>query len=304
MDCLVIGGTGLLGSNVVRRAAERGATVSATHRPESDALPDVTAETHTLDLHDPERVEALLDRISPDFVVNCAAMTDVDACEDEMDRANAVNGDAPGVLAGVCAARDIDFVHVSTDYVFDGRLRRPYREGDVPNPLQIYGESKLAGERAVRAAHPSPLLVRLSFVYGIHRGTDQLSGFPAWVCDRLATGSDVPLFTDRWITPTRAGRAADVILDLAAENATGTFHVSASDCHTPYSFGEQIVAQLPDASDDRLRASCSDEVDTAAPRPTYSCLETAKVERALGREEPDVATSVQSIAPSLRDYVR
>ncbi|TKX55672.1 NAD-dependent epimerase/dehydratase family protein, partial [Halorubrum sp. SP9] len=104
------------------------------------------------DLVEYEAFDEVLETHDPGLVINCAAMTDVDGCEKNPEQANVLNSDAPGALADQCAANDVEFVHVSTDYVFDGTARDPYGEEASPNPVQVYGESKLAGERAVQEA--------------------------------------------------------------------------------------------------------------------------------------------------------
>lgn len=115
-------------------------------------------------------------------------MTDVDSCETNTELARQVNGSTPGSLASVCHRRGISFCHVSTDYVFDGQSRQPYAEDDETEPIQTYGESKVAGEKAVRKSHDSALIVRVSFLYGCHGASGSLIGFPAWVTAQLREG--------------------------------------------------------------------------------------------------------------------
>jgi dTDP-4-dehydrorhamnose reductase len=95
-------------------------------------------------------------------------------------------------------ANDVEFVHISTDYVFDRTKRNPYSESADTNPVQVYGESRLAGEQAVTEETTNALVAWLSFVWGIHRSSNNLTGFPVWVCNQLQSGQDVPLFTDQW----------------------------------------------------------------------------------------------------------
>ena len=243
MTILLTGGDGYLGWPTALRIASRtddrvilvdnfgrrewveevGAT-SATPVASIDERLDAAREVHGLsnisfvegDLAEKSVVDELLTVHEPDVVVNCAAMTDVDGCERDPEGAQLLNGDAPGGLAAHCAAHNVEFVHISTDYVFDGTARDPYAEEATPNPVQAYGKSKLDGERAVRSESEHALIARLSFVWGIHRSTGNLTGFPAWVRDQLRSDEAVPLFTDQWVTPKRAGQAADTLLDLIA----------------------------------------------------------------------------------------
>lgn len=297
MDLLVLGAGGLLGSNVVATALGRDQdrAVAGTYHSAAPALDIPLAQ---LDIRDTDAVEATLETYQPDVVVNCAAMTDVDACETAPERARAVNGRAPGRLAARCADRGIAMVHVSTDYVFDGERDTPYDETATPNPLQVYGDSKRRGERAVLDAAPDALVSRLSFVWGIHRGTGTLTGFPAWVRDRLAAGEATPLFTDQHVTPSRAGAAAATVLDLLAHGADGLVHVAARSCVTPYEFGQLLCEHL-DADETLVERGSQAAVDRAAARPRYTCLDVSTVERLLDRPQPTLEEDVAAVAPSL-----
>lgn len=227
MEVLVTGAAGLLGSNVVTRAFDAGHHVTGTYH---TTVPELPVPTRRLDIRDTDAFRSIAEELVPDMVVNCAAMTDVDDCEASPDRAEAINGRAPGELAATCAAAGITFVHVSSDYVFDGESESKYAEAAEPNPIQAYGRSKLLGEKRVRENHPTPLVVRPSFVYGIHGASGELQGFPAWVVSRLGGGEDAPLFVDQRVTPSRAGQAAKSILELVAAGADGTYHVASRDC--------------------------------------------------------------------------
>lgn len=290
MRLLVVGANGLLGSNVVYTGQQRGWDVCGTYH---STRPEFDIPLMQFDLGDYTDFGDLLEAYSPDVVVNCAAMTDVDGCEEDPERAQLLNGDAPGGLAAQCEANDVEFVHISTDYVFDGTARDPYVEDATPNPVQAYGESKLAGERAVRSASETALIARLSFVWGIHRSSGDLTGFPAWVRDQLGSGESVPLFTDQWVTPTRAGQAADTLLDLIAREEGGCYHVACTSCVTPYEFGTVIAAEMG-ADSALLQEGSMGDVDRAATRPTYSCLDVGTVEEVLDRTQPTIREDVET----------
>jgi dTDP-4-dehydrorhamnose reductase len=291
MRLLVVGANGLLGSNVVDAGQQRGWDVCGTYHSTRPAFDVPLAQ---FDLGDYEEFGKILGEYEPDVVVNCAAMTDVDGCENDPERAQLLNGDAPGGLAAQCDDKEVEFVHISTDYVFDGTARDPYTEEAAPNPVQAYGESKLAGERAVWSELETALIARLSFVWGIHRGTGDLTGFPAWVRDQLRSGEAVPLFTDQWVTPTRAGQAADTLLDLIARVEEGLDHVACASCVTPYEFGTVIAEQMG-ADSALVREGTMADVDRAATRPTYSCLDVGNVEDELNRTQPTVREDVASV---------
>lgn len=296
MRLLVVGGNGLLGSNVVYAGRQRGWDVTATYH---STRPAFDIPLIQFDLREYADFGGILDDHGPDVVVNCAAMTDVDACEANPERAHVLNGEAPGALAAQCRATGVDFIHVSTDYVFDGATRRPYHERDPPNPVQAYGESKLTGERAVSEESASALITRLSFVWGIHRSTDELAGFPAWVRDRAVADEAVPLFTDQWVTPTRAGQAAETLLDLIEVDADGHYHVACASCVSPYEFGVTLVERTGLETDSLLRGSVDDVARDAA-RPRYSCLDVATLESTLTRSQPTLGEDIEAVRSSVR----
>lgn len=292
MQFLVVGAAGLLGSNVVESVRERDHGVVGTYY---TTVPSFEIPLHDLDVRETDEFDRLLTGDEPDVVVNCAAMTDVDACETEPEVAHSINGTAPGEMAAACSDRDIEFVHVSTDYVFDGTERTPYPVAADPHPIQEYGASKLAGERAVRAALPDALITRLSFVYGIDQSTDELSGFPAWVRSRLRAGEETPLFVDQYVTPSRAGQAATTIVEAVERSVSGTLHVASRTCVTPYEFGNEIRERMG-ASESLLEEGSQAALDRPATRPTYTCLDVSKVEHELGRPQPSLTEDLDAIA--------
>jgi len=292
MHLLVLGANGLLGSNVIAAARDRGWTVTGTYHSERPAF---EISLHQLDITDTDAVQDVISKAAPDWIINCAAMTDVDGCEEIPEQAHEVNARAPGNIAELCVERSIRLLHVSTDYVFDGTGQGRYDENASVNPIQRYGTSKLAGERAVTDADPATLIARLSFVYGIHQSTDDLIGFPAWVRGQLVDGARTSLFTDQHVTPTRAGQAAETFCGLIEADETGTFHIAARSCVTPYEFGTEIGQRL-NADDALLVESSLSDVDRAAERPLQTCLDVGYVGESLGREQPTLEEDLDTIA--------
>ena len=295
MTVLVLGAGGLLGSNVIHFALKRGHKVIGTYHSEPPAF---EIPTEKLAIEQTDSFRKVLNQYSPDIVVNCAAMTDVDACEADPEAALQVNGRAPGQLADLCFDRGVDFVQVSTDYVFDGKHRTPYTESATAVPIQEYGRSKLAGERAVIEADGSGLIVRLSFVWGVHRSTGELTGFPAWVQNRLTAGETTPLFTDQSVSPSRAGTTGETILDLVAREQKGLFHVAARSCVTPYKFGLALCQQLGEDPSFIQEGQLS-AVERPAERPRYTCLDVEKVESTLGHPQPTLSDDLRTVASLL-----
>jgi dTDP-4-dehydrorhamnose reductase len=162
----------------------------------------------------------------------------------------------------------------------------------------VYGATKLEGERRVFDNHPDPTVVRLSFVYGVHGTTGVLQGFPAWVRDQVTAGETCSLFTDQWVSPTRAGQAAYTLFDLHETCTTGLFHVACRSCVTPFEFGRLLCDHL-DVSPDLLRRGSRAEVDRDARRPACTCLDTAAVAAALDYPQPSLSENLDAIAGSL-----
>ena len=296
MRLLVVGANGLLGSNIVRAGQRRGWNIYGTYH---STRPAFDIPLTQFDLRDYNSFGGVLTEHDPDAVVNCAAMTDVDGCETNPEQAHILNGDAPGGLAAHCDANDIEFVHISTDYVFDGTERDPYGESTDTNPVQVYGKSKRAGEQAVTEEITDTLVARLSFVCGIHRSNEDLMGFPVWVRNQLQSGQDIRLFTDQWVTPTRAGQAAETVLDLIKQDATGLFNIACSSCVTPYEFGE-LIANHVGSSEELLTEGLMNDVERDATRPTYSCLDVENVESELGRSQPTLYEDIEAVQDALR----
>src|SRR5215468_3322495 len=155
MKIVILGAGGRLGAALMREYQEKY---------------DIAAFDHAqLDLASLDDVRGTLGAMNFDVLINAAGFTNVDACETERDRAFLINAEAPGVLVEICNAKDAKLIHFSTDYVFDGDKRAPYTEEDEANPISLYGESKLAGEKKVLAAGDRHLIVRVSWVFGPYR---------------------------------------------------------------------------------------------------------------------------------------
>lgn len=272
-EALVLGGGGQLGRELARTPPPAGWTVRAVPR----AAADIT---------DPGAIGRLLDE-SPRAraVINAAAYTAVDRAESDREAAFAVNARAPGMLAAACAARDLPLVHVSTDYVFDGENERPWREDDAIAPLGVYGESKAAGEDAVRRACERHVIVRTSWVFGALGAN--------FVRTMLRLAGERPLLTvvdDQTGCPTWTGNLARVLLEIAGQAAAGdparfgTFHYADEGPVTWCGFARAIFERagrlgLPVPE---VRPIATADYPTPARRPRYSVLSTDKIESSYG----------------------
>lgn len=278
-NLLVVGASGLLGSKIYVQAG-RDYQVSGSYNPEVDGKSSWRLEP--LDIGSKEEVDKLFEKTNPEVVILCAAMTNVDACEKQPLVANRVNATGPELVARACMKRGSRLVHVSTDYVFDGTKTRKYKEDDVPRPISVYGQSKLAGERAVLKTCPGSVVARPAVLYGWNPLEDK-DNFVTWVLKKLRRGERATLFKDQWISPTLADDLARTLIELAEMNVNGIWHVSGPDCLDRPTCGRMIAAAF--GLDERLVAPVpSDSVSLPAKRPKYSCLDVTKVETLLGRK--------------------
>ena len=277
---LDVGGTGLLGQYIGLEALRRGHQLIATCRGRRG--PDERIEWHHLDIQDSSAVKALVRSVDPELVLNAAAMTDVDGCEAHPDEAKSVNETAAGQLASISNEVGAAFVHISTDYVFDGTGSAT--EDTDPHPLNAYGETKLFGERVVRRAHPDALILRLSSVFGWNRMSSKTNAV-TWILQKLEAGQEVPLFHDQMVTPTYARTAAEVAFDLWDRQASGLFHVSCPGCASRVEMGRAVadVFQIPNP---RLNPVPLASVALRAKRPLAPCLVVRKVEETLKKPMP------------------
>jgi len=265
--CLILGGTGQLGSALAERLQRAGRGVQLPSRSE-------------LDLSRPESIESTLERIVPTAVVNAAAFTDVAAAEapEVRDEVFRLNRDAPAALARACRALRVPLIHVSTDYVFDGTRRRPYREDDPTGPLQVYGRSKLEGEWEVLSTYPRALVIRTSTLFGPGR-----RGRPNYVdavlrqarSTRLLEVVELPV-----ASPTFAPDLAAAALALLDAGASGLVHVvNRGQCSRLELAGAVIeAAGLGETLEIRTRPAPAEGVA----RPAYSVLETSRYEGIVG----------------------
>ena len=242
----------MLGQDVVRAGEAAGHEVSALRRGD-------------LDITDREAVERAVSAARSDAVVNCAAWTDVDGAEEHEAAAYALNASGAGHVAGAAASAGARLVHVSTDYVFDGRAARPYVESSATGPMSAYGRTKLAGERAVAQTGGSHLIVRSSWLFG--------SGGRNFVTTMLALGGErdgVDVVTDQVGCPTWTGHLAPALVELAARGERGVMHVAGSGACSWHELAAETFRQAGVACE--VRETTTAGMPRPAPRPAYSVL--------------------------------
>ncbi len=238
---------------------------------------DVAALSHKeLDVCDAAAVRQAVEAHKPWAVLNAAAWTDVDGCEKNVEKAYTVNAIAAGEVAAAAARAGAREVFVSTDYVFDGFKESPYDEEDEPNPLSIYGKSKLEGERLVREAAPDSLIVRSSWLFGMGR-----SNFVMRLFESVMVKTEIPVVNDRRGSPTYTEDLAVAIEALLLRDAAGIYHLSNHGDCTWYEYAVEILKILK-ITTCKIVPIASENLKRPAPRPAYSVLDNAKYRTLAG----------------------
>lgn len=248
-----------------------------------------------LDVTRPHEVEAALRWFAPDAVIHAAAFTDVDRCEQEPELARQVNAEATARLARACARRGVPLVYVSTDYVFSGRRWAPYRCDDPPDPLSVYGWTKLEGEKAVREAGGPFAVVRTAWVYST-RGRN----FPLALLDAAAQGRPLSVVTDQVGSPTYArdlARALMKLLALGLHTSGRIFHVVNEGACSRYEMAVRLLALAGWAV--RVEPVPTRRYPRPAPRPPYSALDTYET-RCVGIRLRDWRQALAAFVEELR----
>lgn len=233
---------------------------------------------HRLDLMDRDAVRRRLEAVRPDWIINTAALTDVDRCEIETDLAWRINVEAVEHLADTAASVGAGLVQLSTDYVFDGRAG-PYSEGDEPNPLSVYGHTKLASEGVVLARMERAIVVRTLWLYGYHPRARH--NFVTWGLSALARGETIRAFDDQWGNPTYVHELARVLVAMCRAGICGLYHMGGATFLTRYELMLELAASFDLETDNIQRGSTAD-AGLAAPRPLRSGLTTRALETQLG----------------------
>ncbi len=253
MRLLITGAAGMLGQDLAAAAAAADHQVVALARAE-------------LDITDPGAVEAAIGAAQADAVLNCAAYTNVDGAETDVEAAFAVNETGAGNVAHACTAAGAWMIHISSDYVFDGAKRAPYVESDPTAPLSQYGRSKLAGEHAVaRAAPDRHTIVRSSWLFGTGGPC-----FPATILRLAAERDELSVVDDQVGCPTFTGELAVALVTVAAERPAGIVHLAGGGQCSWYQFAREIVDAAGLSC--QVRPGRTEDLARPAPRPAYSVL--------------------------------
>ena len=302
MNILLTGAAGQLGSELIPLLSARGSVTATDRRISASGL----ANWVELDINNGGRLEVLLNRLQPDLIVNTAAYTAVDQAETELETAFDINAELPGRLARWCKVNDARLIHYSTDYIFDGQAQHPYRETDKPDPQNVYGGSKLAGELAIRAAACKHVILRTSWVYSSHGKNFVLS-----MLDLARRGLSLKVVNDQQGCPTWARNlalASDAVIEAwktpGVDGRNGVFHYCDDQTVSWYDFARQIFDLAVKAgllqNQPELTPVPGSQFPQPAERPKWSVLETKKIETAFNIRPVSFGESLQAVIDEIR----
>jgi dTDP-4-dehydrorhamnose reductase len=285
MKILVTGASGLLGLNLSLMDWGKHTIVGV----DRSKLADTPFELLKADLLDPQAVNRIFDAVQPDAMIHTAANANVDSCESDPEGARRLNAKLPGELADYAAQLGIRFIHISTDAVFDGTKNGVYTEDDAPNPLGIYAQTKLDGERNVLSANPHAIVARVNFFGWSLSGTRSLSEF---FYNKLSAGEQCNGFTDVYFCPLFVGDLAETLLRMLDKGLSGLYHVVGSEALSKYEFGQRIARQF--GFDDSLVIPRSVEESGLKARRSHNLrLSVHKLSTDLGTEIPSFSTGIE-----------
>ncbi len=285
MRLLISGASGLLGVNLALEACRVHTVFGVVHQ-----TPIITDQFQVVqaDLTQDGEVERLMETIQPDWIINCAALANLEACENNPPLAKKLNTDLPSKLAAFVARGGARLLQISTDAVFDGQ-RGNYREEDEPHPISVYAQTKFAGEQAVLQIAPQSLVVRVNFFGWSITGNRSLAEF---FYNNLIANEPVMGFTDVYFCPLLANDLAYILFALMEGNRSGLYHVVAGQAMSKYEFGVAIARQF--GLDERLiQPTHLAQANFRVARSPNMTLNTKKLQRDLSLALPSIETEIE-----------
>ena len=292
MKLLITGASGLLGINLAMEAV-REHEVVGVDRGKLKSAPFQMFNTAFISR---AVMDSVLDDAQPDWLINCAAMADLDECEENPDRATFINVDVPAQLARACSERGIRFVHISTDAVFDGEKTQPYTEEDLPNPQGVYSQTKLDSEHATFSENPEAIVARVNFFGWSLSGRRSLAEF---FVNNLSEGKYVNGFTDVVFCPMLVNDTARLLLEMLQKNLSGLYHVVGAEAMNKYQFGVEIARTFR-LKESHISPKSVEGSGLTAKRSHNLWLSTHKLSTDLGREIPTFSTGLAEFYTQLQ----
>ena len=284
MKLLITGASGLLGINLAMEALREYQVVGV----DRGTLRSAPFEILRADLSRRKTIDSLIDSTRPDWLINCAALASLEQCEADPILAKNLNTDLPGELASVCAKRNIHFVHISTDAVFDGTKEGFYTEEDDTSPPGVYSQTKLDGEYMVQEANPLSIIARVNFYGWSLGGRRSLAEF---FVNNLSEGKNVNGFTDVVFCPMLVNVTARLLLEMLQSDLRGMYHVVGAQPMNKYQFGVD-VARMFGLREDLISPRSVEGSGLTAKRSHNLWLSTHKLSTDLGHDIPTFSTGL------------
>ncbi len=299
---LITGANGLLGQKLVDKLSNRAAIQLVATGRGSNRNPNTEGYAYEeLDITDETRMRELFEVYQPTELINCAALTHVDKCELDPDLCEELNVKAVELMCQVCRDFGTRIIHISTDFIFDGE-DGPYAEKDKPNPLSVYGRSKLRGEEIVLGAGIPFAIARTMLVYGVVADMSR-SNIVLWAKKALSDGQSINVVNDQFRSPTLAEDLAEGVILIAMKEKTGIYHLSGPETLSVVEMVRQVAAHWD------LDASLITEIDSTtlaqpAKRPPRTGFVILKAQTELGYRPRNFRDGLQVIERQLFDYAR
>ena len=281
---LITGASGLLGINLALEAIHRHKVIGV----DRGRLKSTPFQVLQADLFHRDTIDPILESVEPDWLVNCAALANLEECEQYPERARLLNTEMPGELAKICAQRRIHLVHISTDAVFDGKKKDLYTEEDEPHPLGTYSKTKLNGERAVQSANSEAIIARVNF-YGW--SLNGLRSLGELFVNNLSVGKHMNGFTDVIFCPMFVNHTAQILLSMLEKGLSGLYHVVGSQPMSKYQFGIEIARKFG-LSESQINPKSVLLSELTVRRAHNLQLSTHKLSTDLGYELPRFSTGL------------
>lgn len=290
MRVLITGSNGLLGQKLVKTFSTNHQTIGIDLQTES-FISSSSFTYHNLSILEVENLKKLFSTFGPEVVINAGAYTDVDACEDNKEKAWSVNVDGVKTLVNLCKKNKAKLVQLSTDYIFDGK-NGPYSEEDTPNPKGYYGLTKLESEKVISDARIDFLVVRTNVLYG--KGEKIRPNFVLWLIHKLADQEKVNIVTDQYNNPTLADNLAQAIKEATEKNIAGILNIAGSEYLSRYDLAQKIAKKFS-FDQDLILPTKTSELKQKAPRPFKGGLKIDKAKKLLKTELLDVEKGLEYV---------
>lgn len=284
MKLLITGASGLLGINLALEAMGEHEVIGV----DRGKLKSAPFQVIKADILKADEINSIIDNTKPDWFINCAALANLEKCEEDPVQARLLNTDLPGELAVACAKREIPFIHLSTDSVFDGAKEGMYTEEDEPNPPGVYSQTKLEGERAVQSANPQAIIARVNF-YGWSLGAKR--SLAEFFVNNLSEGKNVNGFTDVIFCPMWVNHLAQTLIAILEKDLHGLYHVVGAQPMNKYQFGVEVARRFG-LRESLISPQSVERSGLTAKRSHNLWLSVHKLSTDLGRPLPDFSTGL------------